>query len=62
MDTAYRVIWEAVHGVASRQKPAIPVAGSPMPGRTYHEVPPSRRLWIWADQLDQARRDLRLPA
>ncbi|GAA2598717.1 thermonuclease family protein [Actinomadura fulvescens] len=27
----------------------------------YHEVPPSRRLWIWKDDLDRAREDLKLP-
>ncbi|WP_436763154.1 hypothetical protein [Streptosporangium sp. V21-05] len=24
----------------------------------YHQVPPAQRLWIWSDDLDQARRDL----
>jgi endonuclease YncB( thermonuclease family) len=28
----------------------------------YFPVPPSQRLWIWEDDLDQARRDLDLPA
>ncbi|MFG2003716.1 thermonuclease family protein [Spirillospora sp. NPDC048911] len=27
----------------------------------YHEVPPHRRLWIWKDDLNQAREDLKLP-
>jgi endonuclease YncB( thermonuclease family) len=27
----------------------------------YHEAPPSRRLWIWKDQFDQAAGDLGLP-
>jgi hypothetical protein len=28
----------------------------------YFQVPPSQRLWSWEDDLDQARRDLDLPA
>ncbi|RAY13784.1 hypothetical protein DPM19_19215 [Actinomadura craniellae] len=27
----------------------------------YFEVPPSHRLWIWADDFDQASKDLKLP-
>ncbi|MBC9714792.1 hypothetical protein H9Y04_19760 [Streptomyces sp. TRM66268-LWL] len=27
----------------------------------YHEVPPSQRLFIWADDFEQARKDLDLP-
>jgi hypothetical protein len=27
----------------------------------YFQVPPSQRLWIWEDDLEQARQDLDLP-
>jgi hypothetical protein len=27
----------------------------------YFQVPPSQRLWIWEDDLPQARQDLDLP-
>ncbi|MEV0149964.1 MULTISPECIES: thermonuclease family protein [unclassified Nonomuraea] len=27
----------------------------------YHQVPPAQRLWIWATDLEQARKDLSLP-
>ncbi|MFC6023627.1 hypothetical protein ACFP2T_46670 [Plantactinospora solaniradicis] len=26
----------------------------------YHQIPPPHRLWIWQDQVDQARQDLNL--
>ncbi|WP_268961073.1 hypothetical protein [Nonomuraea cypriaca] len=26
----------------------------------YHQVPPAQRLWIWATDLEQARKDLPL--
>ncbi|MEV0197159.1 hypothetical protein [Nonomuraea sp. NPDC050691] len=27
----------------------------------HHQVPPAQRLWIWASDLEQARKDLSLP-